>query len=32
MTLETQAIETLPVVEAELTYLVPMSERPRNYT
>ena len=32
MTLETLGIDTLPVVEAELTYLTPMTERPRNYT
>jgi len=32
MTLETLGIDTLPVVEAELTYLTPMPERPRNYT
>jgi len=32
MAFETQAIETLPVVEAELNYLTPMAERPRNYT
>ena len=32
MTLETLGIDTLPVVEAELTYLTPMVERPRNYT
>jgi hypothetical protein len=32
MTLETLGIDTLPVVEAELTYLTPMKERPRNYT
>ena len=32
MTLETLGIDTLPVVEAELTYLTPMAERPRNYT
>jgi hypothetical protein len=32
MTLETLGIDTLPVVEAELTYLTPMRERPRNHT
>ncbi len=32
MTLETLGIDTLPVIEAELTYLTPMAERPRNYT
>jgi hypothetical protein len=32
MTFETQAIETLPVVEAELNYLTPMAKRPRYYT
>jgi hypothetical protein len=32
MSFETRVIETLPVVEAELNYLIPMSERPRNYT
>ena len=32
MAFETHAIETLPVVEAELNYLVPMSARPRYYT
>lgn len=32
MTLETLGIDTLPVVEAELNYLTPMTERPRNYT
>ena len=32
MTLETLGTDTLPVVEAELTYLSPMPERPRTYT
>jgi len=32
MAFETHAIETLPVVEAELNYLVPVSVRPRYYT
>ena len=32
MAFETVAIETLPVVEAELSYLVPMPARPRYYT
>jgi hypothetical protein len=32
MSLQPNAIDTLPFVEAELTYLVPMAEKPRNYT
>src|SRR4029077_14950452 len=31
MSFETRVIETLPVVEAELDYLIPVSQRPRNY-
>jgi hypothetical protein len=32
MSLHTNVIEELPLVEAELNYLGPMAERPRNYT
>jgi hypothetical protein len=32
MAFETQTVETLPVVQAELNYLTPMADRPRNYT
>lgn len=32
MSLETDAIDRLPAVEAELNYLAPMAEKPRNYT
>jgi hypothetical protein len=32
MTLDSSTIDALPAVEAELNYLVPMAERPRNYT
>lgn len=31
MSLDQNTIETLPAVEAELNYLAPMAERPRNY-
>jgi len=31
MTLEPRTVDLLPAVEAELSYLVPMAERPRNY-
>jgi hypothetical protein len=31
MTLDRATIDALPTVEAELSYLVPMTERPRNY-
>ncbi len=31
MTLERAMIDALPTVEAELSYLVPMTERPRNF-
>jgi hypothetical protein len=32
MSLQAEAIDRLTAVEAELNYLKPMSERPRNYT
>src|SRR5262249_13242077 len=32
MSLQTQVIDHLPHVEADMNYLAPMAERPRNYT
>jgi len=32
MTISARVLDELPSVEAELSYLVPMVERPRNYT